>query len=134
MNVFVFRGAKVAAKEERLDPFEESWICRHHVFELPVLRAILTHHHLTIVFDDLRFDFARMLVHEGLERNLTTDHGVTNFFDATWTKTICLTWKPEWRRSAFVGFEEWTRRPGRPNRFALGQTLVDRLKRLPGYV
>src|SRR5262245_29249770 len=134
MNVFVFRSAKVAAEEERLDPFQESRVRRHHVFKLPVLRAILSHHNLAIVFEDLRFDFTRMLVHQGLERNLTADHGVANFFHATRTKTICLAWKAKWWCSAFVGFEEWARRPGGANRFAFGQQLVDRLKRLPGDV
>ena len=68
MNVFVFGGAKVATKEERLDPFEKRRIGRHHIFELAVLRTSLAHDDLTVVFEDLCFDFTRMLVHQRFER------------------------------------------------------------------
>ena len=134
MNVFVFGGAKVTAKEERLDAPQKLRISRHHIFELPVLRTIFAHHDLAVVFDDLSFDLAGMLVHQCVERSRARDHGVANFFNAGWTKTIGLTRKAEWRSSAFVGFEQWTRRPVRADRFAFGQTLVDRLKSLPGHI
>jgi len=105
MYVFVFGGAKVATKEERLDALEKRRVSRHHIFELPVLRAILSHHDLAVVFDDLRFDLARMLVHQRLERNSAADHGVANFFYAGWAETVSLAWETEWRSTAFVGFE-----------------------------
>jgi hypothetical protein len=105
MNVFVFGGAKVTSKEERLDALEKRRVSRHHIFELPVLRTILSHHDLAVVFDDLRFDLARMLVHQGLERDRAADHGVANFFYAGWAETVSLARETEWRSSAFVGFE-----------------------------
>src|SRR5829696_3704504 len=105
MNVFVFGRAKVTTKEERLDTLEKRGIGRHHIFELPVLRTILSHHDLAIVFDDLRFDLAGMLVHQRLERDRAGDHGIANFFYAGWTETVSLAWKTEWRSAAFVGFE-----------------------------
>src|ERR1044072_4628610 len=95
--VFVFGGAKVTAKEERLDALEKRRVGRHHIFELPVLRAILSHHDLAVVFDDLRFDLTRMLVHQRLERNRTADHGVANFFYAGWTNTAGFAWETKWR-------------------------------------
>jgi hypothetical protein len=61
-------SAKVATEEERFDAFEERRVGRHHVDELAVLRAGLAHDDLTVLFQNLRFDFARMLIHQRLER------------------------------------------------------------------
>src|SRR5215216_2517705 len=102
MNVFVFSGAEVATKEERLNAFEKRRVGGHHIFELPVLRAILSHHDLAVVFDDLRFDLAGMLMHQRFERNRSADHGVANFFYAGWTKTVSFAWETKWRSTALV--------------------------------
>ena len=125
MYVLVFGGAKVTTKEERLDALEKRRVSRHHIFELPVLRTILAHHNLAVVFDDLSFDLAGMLVHQCVERSRARDHGVANFFYAGWTETIGLAWETKRRSSAFVGFEKRTRRPVRTNRFTFGKSLVD---------
>src|SRR5262245_38295107 len=111
VNVFVFGGAKVATKEQRLDAFQKRRISRHDVFELPVLRAILSHDDLAIVFDDLGFNFAGMLVHQHVERRLTRDHGVANFFYAAWAQTVGFAREAKWRSGALVGFEQRTRGP-----------------------
>ena len=121
MYVFVFGGAKVTTKEKRFDALKKRRVGRHHIFELPVLRTILSHHDLAVVFEYLRFDLTRMLVHQGFERNRSADHGAANFFYAGWTKTVSLAWETEWRRSAFVGFEQWTRSPVGPDGFTLGK-------------
>ena len=134
MHVFVFGGAKVTTKEERLDTLEKRRVGRHHIFELPVLRTILSHHDLAVVFNYLCLDLAWMLVHQGLERDRAADHGIANFFYAGWTKTVSLAWETEWRRSAFVGFEQWTRRPVGPDGLTFRESLVDGLKSLPGDV
>ena len=134
MYVFIFSSAKVTTKEERLDAREKSRVSRHHVFKLAVLRASLAHEYLTVVFDDLRFDLTRMLVHQGLERDRAGDHGVANFFYAGWTETVCLAWETEWRCTALVGFEQWTRSPVGPDRLAFGKSLVNGLKSLPGHI
>src|SRR5688572_23852515 len=125
MHVFVFGGAEVATEEERLDAFEKRGIRRHHVFKLAVLRTVLAHHDLTVVFNDLRFDLTRMLVHESLECDLTADDGVANFFYTGGTKTVGLARETKRRSGAFVGFEKWTGRPVWTNGFAFGQPLVD---------
>src|SRR4026207_438941 len=132
MNVFIFSRTEVTAKEERLNAREKSGVGRHHVFKVAVLRASLTHENLTVVFNNLCFDFTRMLVHQRFERCLTSDDGVTNFFYATGTETVCLARKAEWRRGALVRFEQWTGSPVRPNRLAFGKPFVNTLKRFPG--
>lgn len=134
MYVFVFCGAKVTTKEERFDTLEKRRVSRHHIFELPVLRTILSHHDLAVVFNDLRFDLARMLVHQRLERDCAADHGVANFFYAGWTETVSFAWETEGRSTALVGFEQWTRGPVRPNRLTFGKPLVNGLKSLPGHI
>ena len=105
MYVFVFGGAKVTTKKERLDALEKRRVSRHHIFKLPVLRTILSHHDLAVVFEYLRFDLAGMLVHQGLERDGASDYGVANFFYAGWTETVCLAWETKWRGTTFVGLE-----------------------------
>jgi hypothetical protein len=66
MDVRVFRRAKIAPVEQRLDAPQKFGTGRHHVNELAVLRARLTHDDAPVLLDDLRFDFARMLVHQSL--------------------------------------------------------------------
>ena len=134
MNVFVFGGAEVSTKEERLDPFEKCRIGRHHIFESSMLRTILAHDDLTIVFENLCFDFTGVLVHQRFERRLSGDYSVADFFYTGWTKTVGLAREAEWRSTAFIGFEEWTRSPVWTYRFTFGKALVYRLKRFPGDV
>ncbi len=68
--VFIFGGTEVSAEEERFDAFEKARVGRQNVFELPVLRAVLSHDDLAVVFKNLRFDFAWVLVHQRFERYL----------------------------------------------------------------
>jgi hypothetical protein len=82
MHVLVFRRAKIAPVKKRLDASQEVRAGRHHVNELAVLRAGLTHQNAPVLFDDLRFDFTRMLVHQGFERRLAGDHCLAHFLDA----------------------------------------------------
>ena len=68
MHVFIFGGAEVTTKEQRLDALEKRRIGRHHIFKLAVLRTVLAHHDLAVVFNDLGLDFTRMLVHQSRVR------------------------------------------------------------------
>jgi hypothetical protein len=75
-----------------------------------------------------------MLVHQRVERNLSVDDRVADFFYTSGTKTVGLAWEAERGSGAFVGFEQWTRRPVGPDSFTLGQSLVDTLESFPGDV
>ncbi len=86
MDVFVFSSAKVASEEKRFNPLEKRRISCHHVNKLAVLRTGLAHDDLSVLFHDLRFDFARMFIHQGFERGFAGNHGVANFLDAAWDK------------------------------------------------
>ena len=104
VNVGVFSGAKVATEEERFNSFEEGRIGSHHVRELAVLRASLAHNDLAVLFENLRFEFAGMLVHQRLERRFASNHGGAHFLHAARTKRVSLSGKTKWRRGSFVGF------------------------------
>ncbi len=133
MNCGILGRAKISSKEQRFDSFEKSRIRGHHVIKLPVLGTSLTHDHLTVFFQDLSFDFARMLMHQGLEGRLAGNHGVSDFFNAGWTEAICLARKAEWRRTSFVRLQKRTGSPGGADRFAFRQASVDGLKSLPSH-
>src|SRR6185436_11069254 len=93
MHVFVFSSAKVTTEEERLDALEKRRIGRHHIFEFAVLRTGLSHHYLTVVFNDLGFDLTGMLEHQRFERHRAGDHRIANFFNAGRTETVSLAWE-----------------------------------------
>src|SRR5438128_3629855 len=104
MHVRVFGGLEVAAKKERLDALEKCRVRSHHVYKLAVLRASLAHDDLAVLFYDLCFDFARMLVHQRFKRGSAVDHCGANFFHAARATRICLSGKTERRRGTFVDF------------------------------
>src|SRR5882762_570215 len=132
MDVRIFGSLKVAAKKERFDALEKRGISCHYVNKLAMLRTSLAHDHLSVFFNYLRFDFARMFVHQRFERRLASDNSVANFFYTTRTKTVRFAREAERRRASFIGFEQWSRRPGWTNGFAFRKTLVYGLERLPG--
>src|SRR5215204_3488542 len=125
MNVFVFSYFEVPTKEERLNSFQEGWISSHYVDKLAVLRASLSHHDLTVLFDDLGFDFARMVVHQCLKCDFSTDYCISDFFYTGWAETISFAREAKRRRRPFVGFEKRTRRPVWANRFTFRESLVN---------
>src|SRR5687768_10741753 len=105
MDVGVFSSAEVASKEKRFNPPEKRRVSCHHVNKLAVLRAGLAHDHLSVLFHNLRFDFARMFVHQGLESGFAADDRVANFLDAMWTKAVGLAREAERWRGALVRFQ-----------------------------
>src|SRR5438067_2268153 len=134
VHMRVFGGLKIATKEKRLDALEKRRIRSHHVYELAVFRASLAHDDLAVLFDNLCFDFAGMLVHQRFERSRAVDHGCANFLHAARAKRICLARKTERRRGSFVRLQKRTGCPIRANSFAFRQTFVNGLKSLPGNI
>ena len=102
VDVRVFGGAKVAAKKQRLDSFQEGGIGGHYVHKLAVFGTGLAHNHLSVLFQNLGLDLARMFIHQRFEGGCAGDDGVANFFDATWAKTVSFTGKAKRWRGAFV--------------------------------
>jgi hypothetical protein len=131
MNVGIFRRAKIAPEKERFDTLQKFRVGRHHVRKLAVFGAGLTHDDLTVFFQNLCLDFARMLVHQGFERGLAGDDGGADFLNAARAQRICLAREAQRRRGALVRFQERPRSPLRANGLAFGQATVHRLKDFP---
>src|SRR5439155_7686486 len=127
----VFRNAEVAPKEERLNSSQELRIGSHHVFKLSVFRTVLLHDDLTILFENLGLNLARVFIHQGFQSSLSGDNGITNFLYTSWAKTVSLARKTERRRRSFVGFQERARGPVRTDGVAFGESSINRLKSLP---
>src|SRR5687768_16013670 len=131
MHVLVFCYAEVASEEERFDTLEKRGVSRHHVNELAVLRAGLAHDNLAILFDDLRFDFTWMLMHQSFKGRLAGNYSVANLFHAGGTQTVGLAREAERRSGAFIRLQQWTGGPLGMNRLSFGQSFVNCLKRRP---
>src|SRR6266550_1666584 len=123
---------EVASKKQRFNALEKRRVSCHDVNKLAVLRTSLAHNNLSVLFNYLSFDFARMFVHQRFERGLAADDRVADFFHAARTKAVGFARKAERRRASLVRFEKWPRRPGGTNGFAFRKTFVDGLKGFPG--
>src|ERR1043165_5468083 len=88
VNVRIFRSPKIATKKERFNSFQKRRIGRHHVGKLAMLRASLPHDHLAVLFQNLRFDFTRMLMHQSFQRSFAADHGDRK--SVVWGKSVDL--------------------------------------------
>ncbi len=64
VQTFVVVRRNIAAGEILLDPLQELRVHGHQVFVLAVDGAFLHHPDLTVALDDLRLDFADLLVHQ----------------------------------------------------------------------
>src|ERR1700741_5335501 len=88
MNVRILGSLKVASKKERFNALEESRISCHHVDKLAMLRTGLAHYDLSVLFNNLCFDLARMFVHQRFERGLAADDSVADLFHAARAKAV----------------------------------------------
>lgn len=120
MNVLIFSYAEIASEEEGFDAFEKRGVSRHHVNELAVLGAGLAHDNLAVLFDDLRFDFTWMLVHQSFERRLAGNYRGANLLYASGAQTVSLARKSQRRSGAFIRLQKWTGSPLGMNRLSFG--------------
>src|SRR5208337_3236709 len=73
MELLVVVGANVAAGEDIFQMLKEGGVHGHDVFEVAVLRTVLHHEDFAVALDDLRLDFAGLLVHEDFDGELAVD-------------------------------------------------------------
>ena len=88
VQLLVVVRADVAAREDLFQVLEELGVDRHHVFEVPVLGAILHHQDLAVALDDLRLDLADLLVQQDLVRQLAVDDLLANLRHALRAKRV----------------------------------------------
>ncbi len=134
VHVRIFGGAEVAAKKERFNTLEKGRIRGHHIDEFTVLRAGLTHNDLAVLFQNLCLDFARMLVHQRLESRFSGNDGVPDFFHATRAEAVGFARKAQRWRTALVRFQQGSRSPRGPYRFAFREPAINTLEGLPGKI
>ncbi len=82
VQLLVVVGADVAAGEYLLEMLEERGVNRHHVFEVPVDRAVLDHDDLAVLLVDGRLDLADLFVEQGLERARAIEDRLARFTHA----------------------------------------------------
>src|SRR6202521_4367895 len=130
VKIFVVMGGNIAAWVLALDPAQPLGIDSHHVFVVAVERAILHHPHLAVALDDLRLDFADLLVHQVAPVFLARDDGFAGFFPALGAKRIGLPREAQRRLGLFPRLQQWLVRPLRRDgriRIALVE-ILDRVE------
>ena len=90
VQFFVVVRANVAAGEHVFEMLAEGGIDRHQVFEVAVDGALLHHHDLAVLLDDLGLDLAQLFVLQDLDRQLAVEDLLADIRDALGTERIGL--------------------------------------------
>jgi hypothetical protein len=94
---FVVVRANVAARKDFFEVLEEGRVIRHHIFEVPVLLAVLNHQDFTVALDYLSLYFADSLIEQYFVRQLAVDDLLSNLRNALGAQGIGGTWPAQWR-------------------------------------
>ena len=113
VQLLVVVGANVPAGKDFLQVFEEGRIDGHHVFEMPVERAILDHDDLALLFHDRRFDLADLFIEQDAEVGLAVEDRLARLAHAARAKRICLARITEGGLGLFPRFQKRLIRPAR---------------------
>ena len=106
VQLVVVVRADVAAREDLFEMPEERGVDGHHIFKVPVLWAILDHQNLAVALDDLRFDFADLLVEKNFVRQLAVDNLLADFRNTLRTKRVRGARPAERRLFLLPGFQQ----------------------------
>src|SRR5271165_5321171 len=130
MELLVVVGANVAAGEDIFQMLEEGGVHGHDVFEVAVLRTVLHHEDFAVALDDLRLDFAGLLVHEDFDGQLAVDDLLADFRHALGAERVGGA-RPSERRFRFlIGLQQrLIGPPGRKRR--IGIDAVDSVEYRP---
>src|SRR6266851_4957260 len=134
VHVRIFGCPEVTTKKERFNALEKGRIRGHYIDELTMLRAGLSHHDLSVLFQNLGFDFAGMLIHQRLESRFSGNHGVADLFDATRAEAVSFAGKAKRWRTSLVGLQQWSWSPCGPYCYAFRESAVNTLESLPGKI
>ena len=124
VEIFIVVGADVAAGEDALDVLEEFGVDAHDVFEVAVNGAILDHQDFAVALDDLRFDFADLLIAEDFDRHFARNDFVADLRDAFGAERVGGAGPAEFRLFLFPRFQQGLVRPFRSER----SIPIDRVK------
>ena len=133
VELLVVVGADVAAREHFFEVLEEGGVHRHHVFEVPVNRAVLDHDDLAVLLIDGGLDLADLLVEQRLERARAVENRLARFAHARRTERVGLPRPAERRLGLLVRLQHRLVGPLRRERRVLAD-LVELRKDLPDAV
>ena len=127
VQLFVVVGADVAAGEDLFEVLEEGGVDRHDVFKVAVLGAILNHEDFAVALDDLRLDFANLLIQKNFVGQLAVDDLLANLGDALGAEGVGGAGPAERRLFFLVRLQEGLVRPLRGER-SVGADAVQLLE------
>ena len=64
VKLFVIMRFDIASRKQRFHMLQKLRVDCHHVFEMPVRRAIFDHPHLIITLNNLRLDLTDILIYK----------------------------------------------------------------------
>jgi hypothetical protein len=131
MQVFVVVSCDVAPRKHIFQMLREFGVNRHHVFEVPVLGAILHHQDLAVALDDLGLDLPDFLVHQNFVWQVPIQNLLPDFRHALGAKRIRCTRPAERGLGLFVRFEQRLVRP-LGSRRRVGVDAVQAIEHNPG--
>jgi hypothetical protein len=83
VQLLIVVSLDIATRKHGFDVRQKLRVDGHHVFEVPVIRAILNHPNLAVAFDNLRFDLTNLLVdqnrHSCLPLRMFSRASITQF-------------------------------------------------------
>ena len=131
VQVFVIVRRNIAAREIPFNPFEEFRVNGHQVFKLAMDGALFHHPDLAIALDNLRFDFADLLVNEVGPIFIAVQNQVARFAHTVGTERVRGARPSERGLGFFPRLQQRLFRPLRRER-RVGIVLVKILNRVEG--
>src|SRR5262249_5116254 len=104
-------GSNVAAREYLLQVPEEFRIDGHHIFKMPMFRAILDHQDLAVMLYYLRLELSDFLIAKDIYRQLAIENLVPNLGHTLRAKRISRSWPAQRRFRLLIGFQQRLLRP-----------------------
>jgi hypothetical protein len=126
-------GADVAAGKHLFEVLEERRVDRHHVFEVPMDRAVLDHDDLAVLLVDGRLDLTDLLVQKDRDVLLAVQDRLTRLTHAGRTQRVRLARPAEGRLRFLIRLQERLVGPCRRERRTLLDS-IDLRKHLPDAV
>src|SRR5205823_325530 len=131
VELLVVVRADVAPRERFFQVLEERRIDRHHVFEVPVDRAVLDHDDLAVLLGDSGFDLAHLLVEKNPVILLAVDDRLARGAHAVRAERVGFARPAKRRLYLLPRFLQREIRPLRSKR-AVGLEAVERIEGDPG--
>src|SRR6185437_2073984 len=109
---------------------EELGVDGHHIFEMAMHRAVLHHEDFAVAIDNLRFDFARLVIVQNVDGRLPVEDLLPDFGNAARAERIRGARPAQRRLHLFPALEERLIAPRR-NKSGISLDLIDLVEGYP---